>query len=211
MSVTPELLLHAYRSGIFPMAETRDDPEIFWVDPRRRGIIPLDGFHISRSLARRLRRGAYEVSFDRAFPAVIDACADRSETWINDEIRSLYIDLSRAGHAHSIEVWMDGALAGGVYGVAIGGAFCGESMFSTRTDASKLALAWLVDLLRRAGFTLFDTQFLTTHLASLGAVEISRSAYRSLLAEAMRLTPDLPGTPLAASGQEVVQRSTQTS
>ncbi len=211
MSVTPELLLHAYRSGIFPMAETRDDPEIFWVDPRRRGIIPLDGFHISRSLARRLRRGAYEVSFDRAFPAVIDACADRSETWINDEIRSLYIDLSRAGHAHSIEVWMDGALAGGVYGVAIGGAFCGESMFSTRTDASKIALAWLVDLLRRAGFTLFDTQFLTTHLASLGAVEISRSAYRSLLAEAMRLTPDLPGTPLAASGQEVVQRSTQTS
>lgn len=211
MSMTPELLLHAYRSGIFPMAETRDDPDIFWVDPRWRGIFPLDGFHISRSLARRLRRDDYEVTLNRAFEGVIDGCADRDETWINAEIRALYTELHREGQAHSIEVWMEGELVGGVYGVAIGSAFCGESMFSTRTDASKIALAWLVDLLRRAGFTLFDTQFVTPHLASLGGIEISRTAYRTLLAEALERQADLAATPLAASGQEVVQRSTQTS
>ena len=211
MSMTPELLLHAYRSGIFPMAETRDDPDIFWVDPRWRGIFPLDGFHISRSLARRLRRGDYEVTLNRAFERVIDGCADRDETWINAEIRALYTELHREGQAHSIEVWMEGELVGGVYGVVIGSAFCGESMFSTRTDASKIALAWLVDLLRRAGFTLFDTQFVTPHLASLGGIEISRTAYRTLLAEALERQADLAATPLAASGQEVVQRSTQTS
>ena len=211
MSMTPELLLHAYRSGIFPMAETRDDPDIFWVDPRWRGIFPLDGFHISRSLARRLRRDDYEVTLNAAFERVIDGCADRDETWINAEIRALYTELHREGQAHSIEVWMEGELVGGVYGVAIGSAFCGESMFSTRTDASKIALAWLVDLLRRAGFTLFDTQFVTPHLASLGGIEISRTAYRTLLAEALERQADLAATPLAASGQEVVQRSTQTS
>lgn len=211
MSMTPELLLHAYRSGIFPMAETRDDPDIFWVDPRWRGIFPLDGFHISRSLARRLRRDDYEVTLNAAFEQVIDGCADRDETWINAEIRALYTELHREGQAHSIEVWMEGELVGGVYGVVIGSAFCGESMFSTRTDASKIALAWLVDLLRRAGFTLFDTQFVTPHLASLGGIEISRTAYRTLLAEALERQADLAATPLAASGQEVVQRSTQTS
>ena len=211
MSMTPELLLHAYRSGIFPMAETRDDPDIFWVDPRWRGIFPLDGFHISRSLARRLRRDDYKVTLNAAFERVIDGCADRDETWINAEIRALYTELHREGQAHSIEVWMEGELVGGVYGVVIGSAFCGESMFSTRTDASKIALAWLVDLLCRAGFTLFDTQFVTPHLASLGGIEISRTAYRTLLAEALERQADLAATPLAASGQEVVQRSTQTS
>jgi leucyl/phenylalanyl-tRNA--protein transferase len=211
MTVTPELLLHAYRSGIFPMAERHDDPEIFWVDPRRRGIIPLDGFRISRSLARRLRRADYTVTRDRAFDAVVDACADRSETWINQEIRLLFSDLHARGQAHSLEVWMDGALAGGVYGVAVGGCFCGESMFSHRRDGSKIALAWLIDLLRRSGFTLFDTQFLTAHLATLGAVEITRAEYRRRLAEALSRDADIRSAPLAASGYDVVQRNTQTS
>ena len=205
MSVDADLLLHAYRSGIFPMAERRDDPEIFWVDPRRRGVIPLDGFRMSRSLARRLRRDDYRITLNADFAGVLDGCADRGETWINAEIRRLYSELHARGHAHSLEVWMEGALAGGVYGVAIGGAFCGESMFSRRRDASKIALAWLVDLLRRAGFTLFDTQFLTDHLASLGGVEIGRAEYRKRLAEALEHAPDILSVPLAASGQAVVR------
>ncbi|WGW03801.1 leucyl/phenylalanyl-tRNA--protein transferase [Tropicibacter oceani] len=209
--VTTDLLLHAYRSGIFPMAEHQNDPEIFWVDPRKRGILPLDGFHISRSLARRLRRDDYQMSLNHDFLAVLDGCADRPETWINAEIRDLYSQLHELGKAHSIEVWMDGALVGGVYGVTVGGAFCGESMFSRATDASKIALAWLVDLLRRTGFTLFDTQFITPHLASLGGQEIARSAYHAHLAEALRCDADILSQPLAGSGQEVVQRITQTS
>lgn len=211
MSLSPELLLQAYRAGVFPMAEHRDDPELFWVDPRRRGVIPMNGFRISRSLARRLRRQDYEVTFDRDFEGVIDACADRRETWINSEIRALFTALHHRGHAHSIEVWMQDELVGGVYGLEVGGAFCGESMFSRRRDGSKIALAWLIDLLKRAGFILFDTQFLTEHLASLGAIEIPRQQYRAQLATALLVTPDLAGTPLASSGQEVVQRSTHTS
>lgn len=211
MTVTPELLLQAYRVGVFPMAEHRDDPEMFWVDPRRRGVFPLDGFHISRSLAKTLRRDAYEVTLNAAFGDVIDACADRSETWINQDIRMLYTDLHDMGHAHSIEVWMKDRLVGGVYGVAVGGAFCGESMFSRERDASKIALAWLVDLLRRTGFVLFDTQFLTHHLASLGAIEITRAEYRAHLAQALLVDADITSAPLAASGQDVVQRNTQTS
>jgi leucyl/phenylalanyl-tRNA--protein transferase len=211
MTVTPELLLQAYRVGVFPMAEHRDDPEMFWVDPRRRGVFPLDGFHISRSLAKTLRRDAYEVTLNAAFGDVIDACADRSETWINQDIRMLYTDLHDMGHAHSIEVWMQDRLVGGVYGVAVGGAFCGESMFSRERDASKIALAWLVDLLRRTGFVLFDTQFLTHHLASLGAIEITRAEYRAHLAQALLVDADITRAPLAASGQDVVQRNTQTS
>ncbi|MDU8911185.1 leucyl/phenylalanyl-tRNA--protein transferase [Aestuariicoccus sp. MJ-SS9] len=209
--ITPELLLHAYRSGIFPMAEHQDDPELFWVDPRRRGVLPLDGFRISRSLARRLRRNDYRVTLDQDFEGVIDGCSDRPETWINPELRRLYSALHDMGHAHSIEVWMEGELAGGVYGVTTGAVFCGESMFSRRTDASKIALAFLVDHLRRCGFTLFDTQFLTSHLASLGAVEITRADYRRRLAEALEHDADFAAKPLARSGQEVVQRSTQTS
>ncbi len=210
-SVDTDLLLHAYRTGIFPMSEHRDDPDIFWVDPRRRGIIPLDGFHISRSLAKRLRRDDYEVTLNQDFGGVIDACADRSETWINPAIRSLYVDLNEAGHAHSLEVWRDDQLIGGVYGVVVGRAFCGESMFSNATDGSKIALAWLVDHLRRTGFVLFDTQFLTPHLASLGGVEITRAAYRRMLDEALMEDADLLSEPLAQHGQDVVQRNTQIS
>ncbi len=211
MSLSADQLLTAYRSGIFPMAEHRDDPDLFWVDPRRRGIIPLDGLHISRSLARRLKRDDYHVTVDTAFEQVIDACADRAETWINPEIRRLFADLHQRGEAHSLEVWMDGRLAGGVYGIEIGAAFCGESMFSRRRDGSKIALCWLVDLCRRAGFTLFDTQFLTDHLGSLGGVEISRMEYRYRLRDALDRSADFAGTPLPRSGQDVVQRNTQTS
>lgn len=193
------------------MAEHRDDPEVFWVDPRKRGVFPLDGFRISRSLAKTLKRDAYRVTLNTAFGDVIDSCADRSETWINHEIRTLYEELHYKGHAHSIEVWMQDRLVGGVYGVAVGGAFCGESMFSRERDTSKIALAWLIDLLRRTGFVLFDTQFLTHHLASLGAVEITRAEYRRYLAQALQVPADITSARLAASGQEVVQRNTHTS
>ena len=204
MTVTSELLLHAYASGVFPMSEHRDDPKIFWVDPRRRGVLPLQGFHVSRSLAKRLRRDDYQVTLNRDFGGVLDGCADRAETWINSEIRDLYTQLYTQGHAHSLEIWMDDALVGGVYGVTLGGAYCGESMFSYRTDASKIALAWLVDLLRRTGFVLFDTQFITPHLASLGGKEIPRAAYRQQLADALDLQADILSAPLARSGSDVV-------
>jgi leucyl/phenylalanyl-tRNA---protein transferase len=183
--ISPELLLEAYRQGVFPMAESRDDPEVFWVDPKRRGIIPLDGFHVSRSLGRTLRQGRFRVSFDRAFEEVVAGCAARPETWINGPIAELYAELHRSGHAHSVEVWDGDLLAGGVYGVALGGAFFGESMFSRRTDASKVALYHLIERLRAGGFRLFDTQFLTPHLASLGGIEVSRPLYRKLLGEAL--------------------------
>jgi leucyl/phenylalanyl-tRNA--protein transferase len=211
MSVSADLLLQAYRTGIFPMAEHRDDPDIFWVDPRRRGILPLDGFHISRSLARTLRRDSFSVTLNSAFEAVIDGCADRAETWINAEIRGLYSTLHARGDAHSLEVWEGVDLVGGVYGVALGGVFCGESMFSRRTDASKVALAWLVAHLNFCGFTLFDTQFITPHLASLGGREIPRAEYHTRLAIALNIPANIMAHPLPASGQEVLQRSTQTS
>lgn len=211
MDLTPELLLHGYSVGVFPMAERREDPEIFWVDPRRRGVFPLDRFHISRSLRRRLRRGGFAITLNQDFAGVLDGCADRAETWINREIRRLYIALHEDGHAHSLEVrGTDGALIGGVYGVVLGAAFFGESMFSRRTDASKIALAFLVDRLRRGGFTLFDTQFLTPHLASLGAVEIPRAAYHARLARALERQADFLA-PGPATAQEVIQRITQTS
>ncbi len=184
--ITPELLLRAYAMGVFPMAEGRADATIHWVDPRRRGVFPLGGFHISRSLARRILRDDYSVTVDRDFAGVLEGCADRPETWINAEIHGLYTALHRAGHAHSLEVWQDGVLIGGVYGVVLGAAFFGESMFSRRTDASKLALAWLMHRLRAGGFRLFDTQFLTAHLASLGAIEISRAEYHARLDEALQ-------------------------
>jgi leucyl/phenylalanyl-tRNA--protein transferase len=209
--ITPELLLNAYAAGIFPMAETRDDPDVFWVDPRRRGIFPLNGFHLSRSLARRMRRWPHGISVNRAFADVVDACADRDETWINAEIRRLYMDLHRMGHAHSLEVWEGEALVGGVYGVTLGAAFFGESMFSRRTDASKIALAYLVDRLRRGGFRLFDAQFLTPHLASLGAIEVTRAEYHRRLEQALAGGGDFTGPALPANPQDVVQRITQTS
>lgn len=183
--ITPKILLGAYATGIFPMSEGRDDPEIHWVDPRRRGILPLDGFHISRSLARRLRQGGFTVTADRAFSQVVSACAERGETWISRRIQSLYETLHALGHAHSIEVWQKDRLVGGVYGVTLGAAFFGESMFSRLTDASKVALAHAVRGLKADGFRLFDTQFLTPHLVSLGAVEIPRASYHRLLKAAL--------------------------
>ncbi|MCL4128923.1 UNVERIFIED_CONTAM: hypothetical protein GTU68_030734 [Idotea baltica] len=192
------------------MAEHRDDAEIFWVDPKRRGIIPLNGFHISRSLRRRLLRCGFDIRIDTAFADVVDGCADRAETWINAEIRQHYIALHNAGYAHSLEVWDGTDLVGGVYGVTVGAAFFGESMFSRRTDASKIALAYLVDRLRQAGFQLFDTQFLTEHLASLGAVEIPRGSYHERLDEAIVRHADFGGPPVPTA-QDVIQRNTQTS
>ncbi len=210
-SLTPDLLLHAYTRGVFPMAESRDDPEVFWVDPRRRGVLPLDGFHLSRSLLRRLRKADYSIDLNTDFLGVVDACADRDETWINQEIRGLYAELHEMGHAHSIEIRHDGHLTGGVYGVAIGGAFFGESMFSRRTDASKIALAHLVAHLRTCGFTLFDTQFITSHLETLGAQEISRAAYHGLLEEALQQPADITSKPLCRDPHSALQRNTQTS
>lgn len=184
--ITPELLLRGYAMGIFPMAERRDDPEVHWVDPRRRGILPLDGFRIARSLRRAILRPDYGVTIDKDFEGVLAGCADREETWINAPIRQLYLDLHDAGHAHSLEVrGPSGGLIGGVYGVVLGQAFFGESMFSRRTDASKIALAWLVHRLRAGGFRLFDTQFLTPHLQTLGGVEVSRAEYHRRLAAAL--------------------------
>lgn len=181
----PRLLLQGYATGIFPMADSREADELFWVEPRNRAIIPLDRFHLSRSLRRTLRAGKFDVTHDRDFAGVISACADREETWINDELERAMIALHGSGHAHSIEVWDAGELVGGLYGVKLGRAFFGESMFSRRTDASKVALAWLVARLKVGNFTLLDCQFMTEHLASLGAVSIPRETYVALLAAAL--------------------------
>ena len=210
-AVTPETLLSAYAMGVFPMAEGRSSGEIHWVDPKKRGIFPLDGFRISRSLARAIGRGDYHVTTDTDFAAVVDACADRAETWINAEIRALYLALHHAGYAHALEVRAGNALIGGVYGVTLGAAFFGESMFSRRTDASKIALAWLMHRLRAGGFTLFDTQFLTPHLASLGAVEIPRADYHRRLDAALSAKASFDPPGYSAGASSVRQRNTQTS
>lgn len=209
--LTPALLLQAYQVGVFPMSEGRDDPEVFWVDPKMRGVLPLDGFNISRSLARTMRRGHFTVTCDVAFADVVKGCADRDETWINDTIFDLYLRLHQQGVAHSVEVWEGADLVGGVYGVTIGGAFFGESMFSRKTDASKVALAYLVDRLVLGGFTLFDTQFITDHLASLGAVEIPRATYQGLLADAITTEASFTAPGALPSAQDVIQRNAQTS
>ena len=194
--IDSEVLMLAYRSGIFPMSDARDDPEIFWIEPRMRAILPLYGFHLSRSLARTLRRGRFEVTCNQAFSQVMDACAaprpdDDTGSWISHRIQASYERLHRLGHAHSIECWAlepagERRLMGGLYGVAFDRVFCGESMFSRTNDASKVALAWLVAALRRAGTQLLDCQFLTPHLESLGAVEIEQSRYISMLQNAQR-------------------------
>jgi leucyl/phenylalanyl-tRNA--protein transferase len=181
----PRLLLQGYASGIFPMADSRDASELFWVEPRQRAIIPLDRFHLTRSLKRTLRSGRFAVTHDRDFAGVIAACADRAETWINAELEQAMLALHGSGHAHSIEVWRDDALVGGLYGVRLGRAFFGESMFSRTTDASKVALAWLVARLKVGNFTLLDCQFMTDHLASLGAVTVPRETYVALLSAAL--------------------------
>lgn len=209
--ITPELLLRAYAAGVFPMSEGCDDPELFWVDPRERGILPLEGFHISRSLARRIRQAPFDIRINTDFAGVVEGCADRDETWINAEIFELYQQLHATGHAHSLELWEGDALIGGVYGVALGAAFFGESMFSRRRDASKIALAYLVSRLRFGGFELFDTQFVTDHLQSLGAVEISRAAYRSRLADALQKPANFLAQSSQVTPQDVLQFKTQTS
>ncbi|GAA0293821.1 leucyl/phenylalanyl-tRNA--protein transferase [Rhodovulum strictum] len=209
--LTPGVLLNAYAAGIFPMAESREDPEIFWVRPRRRGIFPLDRFHISKSLARHIRRDPFAIRIDTDFAGVVAGCAARDETWINGTIFALYRELHAQGHAHSLEVWDGDTLVGGVYGVTLGAAFFGESMFSRRTDASKIALAYLVDRLRAGGFRLFDAQFLTPHLQSLGAIEIGRVDYMRQLEAALAAEADFTGPITPASGQALLQRRTQTS
>jgi len=181
----PRLVLQGYASGIFPMADSRDAEDLFWVEPRRRAILPLDGIRISRSLRRTLRSDRFRITLDQAFGPVIAACADREETWINDAIEHSMAELHAAGFAHSVEVWNGKTLVGGLYGVKLGRAFFGESMFSRETDSSKVALAWLVARLKVGRFTLLDCQFMTSHLASLGAVEISREAYSVLLSTAV--------------------------
>ena len=187
--LTPELLLRAYAEGLFPMAERRSDPMLYWVSPEQRGIIPLEQFHVPHRLARTVRSGAFTVTADRAFRDVMLACAapgpGRPESWINDEIVRLYTVLHAGGHAHSIECWQDDELVGGLYGVRLGAAFFGESMFSRRRDASKVALVALVDRLRRGGFILLDTQFITAHLSQFGAIEIPRAHYLARLHEAL--------------------------
>lgn len=191
MRLTPDLIVRAYAAGVFPMAETADSPEIHWFEPRRRGILPLERFHVSRSLRRQRRRGGYRFSCDADFRAVIAACADRSETWINDDIAQVFNALHEIGLAHSVEVWTpQGTLAGGLYGLAIGGAFFAESMVSRVADGSKLALAELVARLRAGGFHVLDTQYLTPHLASLGGIEIPRAAYRQKLETALVASVD---------------------
>jgi leucyl/phenylalanyl-tRNA--protein transferase len=185
----PRLLLQGYATGIFPMADSRNADELFWVEPRNRAIIPLDGFHLSRSLRRTVRSGRFAVTRDTDFAAVVAACAEREETWINAELEHAMLALHGSGHAHSIEVWNANGqrreLVGGLYGVKLGRAFFGESMFSHATDASKVALAWLVARLKTGNFTLLDCQFMTEHLASLGAVSVPREAYMALLSAAL--------------------------
>ena len=181
----PDLLLRAYSIGVFPMADSRDAHEVFWVEPRKRAILPIGGFKLSRSLKKTIRSGAFLVTRDTAFAAVVRHCATREETWINREIERSYNRLHRLGHAHSIECWQDEVLVGGLYGVKLGAAFFGESMFSLRTDASKVALAWLVARLRVGGFRLLDCQFMTDHLRSMGAIEIGQKDYVARLSSAL--------------------------
>jgi leucyl/phenylalanyl-tRNA--protein transferase len=208
-SLSAELLLMAYASGIFPMSESRDDPEVFWVDPKMRGVIPLDGFRMSRSLAKVIRSGRFVVTRDVDFDGVLAGCAARDETWISTGLARIYAQLHTGGRAHSIEVWQDGRLAGGIFGVCLGSAFFGESMFSTARDASKVALAYTVAHLRRQGFRLFDTQFVTAHLASLGGVEIRRADYHARLRDALACPADIRA-PLPTP-QEVLHLRSQTS
>lgn len=189
VEITPEVLLKAYACGIFPMAENADDPSLYWIEPDRRGLIPLDGFHVTRRLARTVRSDRFDVHVDRDFEAVIDGCAEpaagRSRTWINRRIRSLYCKLHEIGHCHSVEAWRDGKLVGGLYGVRLGRVFFGESMFHHERDASKVALVHLVARLRTGGFALLDTQFVTSHLSGFGAVEVPKRVYNRMLEGAL--------------------------
>jgi leucyl/phenylalanyl-tRNA---protein transferase len=207
--LTADILLRAYSIGVFPMAENRDARELFWVEPHERGIFPLDGLLVSRSLAKTVRSNRFHVVADHAFEAVVRACAEREKTWINDEIVRLYCELFEAGHAHSVEAYEDDVLVGGLYGVSLRGAFFGESMFHRARDASKVALVHLFARLKTGGFRLLDAQFSTEHLVSLGAVEISRETFRLKLADALQYEADFDAWPAQAAmvGAEALRRA----
>ncbi len=209
--LSAELLLEGYRQGIFPMSEKKNDLKLFWVNPKERGIFPINAFHVSRSLKKRLLKVDYEVKVSTAFADVVRACADRPESWINQTIFELYCALWSKGKAHSIEIWQNNVLIGGVYGVVDGAAFFGESMFSKERDASKMALAYLMHRLKNTGFQLFDTQFLTDHLASLGAIQISRQQYLYLLNEALKKPANFLSPNYSVTASEIVHRNGQTS
>jgi leucyl/phenylalanyl-tRNA---protein transferase len=215
VEITPEVLLKAYACGIFPMAERADDPVLYWIEPKERGILPIEEFHLPRRLARAIRRGDHEVRIDHDFEAVIAACAapapGRRQTWINRQIRRLYRALFEQGHAHTVEVWRDGELVGGLYGVHLGAAFFGESMFHRQRDMSKIALVHLVARLRCGGFSLLDIQFVTDHLKGFGAVEISRSDYHRRLEAAVNGSADFYRLPTSSSSESVLQLVSQTS
>ncbi len=210
LDLTPALLLRAYAAGVFPMAESAESDEILWIDPELRGIIPLNRFHVPKSLAKRIKQGGYRVDVDLDFEGVINGCAGRETTWINDDIRRLYIALFRMGYAHSVEVRIDEQLVGGLYGVKLGGAFFGESMFSDAPDASKIALVYLVARLKAGKFRLLDTQFVTDHLARFGARAILRRRYQDILELAISSPADFDAAG-DLTPQEALQLSTQTS
>jgi leucyl/phenylalanyl-tRNA---protein transferase len=213
--ITADLVLRAYAIGVFPMAENRHDKRLFWVDPERRGVIPLRGFHVPSRLRRTFRSGRFEIAVDRAFRQTIEACAEarpmRRSTWISERIVELYDELHQRGFAHSVETWRDGRLVGGLYGVTLGAAFFGESMFSREADASKVALVHLVGRLVLGGFRLLDTQFVTEHLAQFGAVEVDRADYKRMLEEALALQGDFYCGGRELSAEAVLQSITQTS
>ena len=215
MQITPDIVLKAYAAGVFPMSDGRDEKEIFWVDPEHRGILPLDDFHLPRRLQRIVRSNQFQISTNTAFKKVMEACAEpisgRWTTWINHEIQDLFIDLHDLGFAHCVETWANGKLVGGLYGIALGGAFFGESMFSRHKNASKVALVHLVGRLKLGGFTLLDTQFVTDHLRQFGALEISRKVYHSRLASALSVVSDFELSGKLLTADTVLQSITQTS
>ena len=215
MKITPDIVLQAYTSGVFPMSDGRDENEIFWVDPEHRGILPLNNFHLPRRLHRIVRSDRFQISTDTAFEEVIEACAEpasgRWTTWINHEIQEQFLELHERGFAHSLETWSNNELVGGLYGIGLGGAFFGESMFSRENNASKVALVHLVGRLKLGGFKLLDTQFVTTHLHQFGVVEISREAYHSRLAAALSIAGDFNRSGPSLSTTAVLQSITQTS
>jgi leucyl/phenylalanyl-tRNA--protein transferase len=208
IEITPQVLLKAYTCGIFPMAESADDPALYWIEPQQRGILPLDKVHVPRRLARTIRSGLFEVRIDSDFEGVIEGCAasrsGRRTTWINRKIRALYRDLYDAGYCHTVEAWTGGQLVGGLYGVALNGAFFGESMFSSHRDASKVALVYLCARLINGGFSLLDTQFVTEHLKQFGTVEIERAQFHTLLERALARDGDFHALPSDLSPQRVL-------
>lgn len=208
--LTPEIMLDAYRQGAFPMAQDAGDPRLFWLSPTERGILPIGGVHLSRSMKKFMRQSHWTASVNRAFPQVVDGCAARSETWINATLQELYFELQQMGHAHSIEIWDQDQLIGGLFGLSLGGAFFAESMFSHQPNASKAALLWTSDLLKRSGFQLWDTQYPTEHLASMGGITVTRMRYHQLLSKALKDAAQISPAPLP-SPQALLQDTVQIS